>query len=525
MAKVLTATPDVLRGLVQLRATGVPNGTALVTRQVNRLPEPIRGGDLTVSTGGFIKDDPEPPFGQDLIYQVTLEPSDRHIQTNRAINPKAKNNTTGWTAGPNRVLTRDAAPSPVIPRDAVTALQIGPNQAGGAVAGIPERTLASTVPLSFGAGRWYISGQMKYLSPDIWLWSDARDAGTWQTIKDRGTWQQVKNNSSVQANEPFASLWCAVLSPTDTVVVAPFQIIGATTLSQKTWRTFQGWVDVPVGAPAGSRLVFLHGAEQREFSATFWLTTLMVTPESEMDDGAVMPYFDGDTVLPVNPAANLVPGYDWFTISSDASMAWSGTDGNSSSVFTGPSVIGARDTTRIDAPGRALLPRHRLPMMLSDPILPQVSVWFELIEIGDLTFAARQDLYDVISRGPRIAVSSQRAWADGEFRLVTYTLQQAAIAERMFAPGRILFMRNPDPDFPENTWYLAIGDVTQGRVHPQAAKKPERIWRVPFARIERPVGLIAAAGGIDWQYVRANYTWDELRHAREDWLDVAVTPA
>lgn len=527
MAKALTAVPDAMRGLVQVRGVGVPDGDVLVTRAHTRLPEPIRGGEFHSDTNGFIREDPEPPFGVDLTYRLTLTPDTRHSQTNRITNPKAATDTTGWTGGTGRTLARDAGPVPAIPRDATTALQISANTAGATAAGIPERTLASTVPAAFGPGRWYVSGQFKYDNPTIWLWSTARAAGTWQTIRNRGTWNQVKSTYSVGPGDPFASLWCAVLSPANAVVVAPFQIIGASIVNQGSWRTFQGWVDVPAGAPAGSRLVFLHGTDTREFSSVFWLTTLMVTPETEMGPGAILPYFDGDTVVSdktSNPAANAVPEGDWFPVINDASMTWSGAANASSSVFTGPSVIAVETVIRITTPSREVLPRHRLPIMLSDPILPQVSTWFELIEIGDLGFAARQDLMDVIGRGPQIAVSSQRAWANGEFRLMTYTLQAASIAERMFSPGRILFLRNPDPDFPETIWYLAIGNVNQGRISPVAAKKPERLWSVPFARVERPVGLIAAATGITWSNIRTNYTWAELRQQRADWLDAAVTP-
>jgi hypothetical protein len=93
VASVLTATPDPMRGVVRLRAQGVPNGEALVTRQTRRIPEPIRGGDFTMSTGGFIREDPEPPFGEDLLYRLTLTPTNRHIQSNRILNPKAGVNT------------------------------------------------------------------------------------------------------------------------------------------------------------------------------------------------------------------------------------------------------------------------------------------------------------------------------------------------------------------------------------------------------------------------------------------------
>lgn len=743
MANVLTATPDTLRGSVHLRAIGIPAGPALVTRQAKGVPEPIRGGDITVSTGGFIKEDPEAPFGEDLVYRVNSTPTSRNIQSNRVLNPKFKNDLTNWTLPSGRATAQDTG-LPLPPRDGVASLRIGPLVGGEVINGLDQRLLAKTSPMGFTTGRWFISGQMRYDSPDVWLWSDVKAAGTWQDVKNRGTWQTVKDAQSTLAGTPFATFYAAVLNPTsattirtnlarnarqtvdaagygispgtggvvtaarvaaggptagraaftrgtwttgtsavsgagyagvagstaspyvipvtaglpytgsidvrvskvqrmvaslvwydasgapvgtapvgtqtvlvantwtrlsvagtapagavrailsagafagtsavnwaagdtlditgplveqtanavagtffdaesvDTVaspvsvfynwagtpyasesteastsgvLVVPFQVIGVQASDNGGWVTFQAWVDVPAGAPANCQLAFYQGTLVREFAVTWWLTTVMVTPEAEMTAGALTPYFDGDTVLPVNPAANLAPGYDWIDVSHDASIVWTGTSNASASVFTGPSVIAAQVTTRVNAPTLAQLPRNKQPVMLSDPILPQVNTWFELMEIGDLTFAARQDLFDIIGRGAQIAVGSARAWATGELRLMTYTLEAASISERMFAPGRILFLRNPDQRFPETTWYLAIGDVSQGRVSPNAAWAPERLWRVPFIRVERPVGLIAAASGVTWNDIKNNFTWDELRQKRADWLDAAVTPA
>jgi hypothetical protein len=46
---------------------------------------------------------------------------------------------------------------------------------------------------------------------------------------------------------------------------------------------------------------------------------------------------------------------------------------------------------------------------------------------------------------------------------------------------------------------------------------------VPFVRVERPAGLISATSSITWQTVRTNYTWQQLRDQRKDWLDAALT--
>jgi hypothetical protein len=41
--------------------------------------------------------------------------------------------------------------------------------------------------------------------------------------------------------------------------------------------------------------------------------------------------------------------------------------------------------------------------------------------------------------------------------------------------------------------------------------------------VERPAGLISATSSITWSMTRANYTWQQLRDAKKDWLDVALS--
>jgi hypothetical protein len=742
LTKVLSTTVDMLRGLVRVVATGLPHGDATVTRTLPATtPAIIRGGSLTnVLTGGFILQDPEPPFGQPLTYRVVSAPASRIVQINRILNPKAALNLTNWTTGNNRVLARETATALVPPRDAVTSIRIPANTAGTTYATLKDRLLASTVPDSMVGqpGVWFVSGQVRYDSPDLWLWTDVKQAGTWQAVKNVGTWQQVQTHASLQAGQPFATLWAAIVGPADTATVqrtnlvtnpegvgttgwtappdtgggtetlstattggptaaspnyvratwtaastvagagglmagsaaagatampvtvgtgyfgslsvrpskaqtlqariryydntgtllstvlgaatavaatawarlsvnggaapagavratlgvvpaatgalwavndtldvsaalleaatalgsyfsgataatgpltfgwsgtanasastqsltdldvrtAPVQVLGVTTTGAKDWHTFQAAITVPAGLPAGSRLVFLHGTVVREFAATFWLSTIYAELQSEMQAGAITPYLDGDAPVPANPALNLAPLYDWKTLSHDAAISWDGAANGSVSRFTGPSQIYAEDVVSIGVPPTEVIPRVKQPIFLSDPVVPQLAQWFELLEIGDLGFAARAQLYDIVNKGAQIAVSQLRAWASGQLKLLTYTLEQASVVERLFASGRILFMRNPDPRFPESVWYLHIGDVTGGRPGANVGWAPERIWSVPFVRVERPAGLIAVSTSISWQNVKAGYpTWDDVRRQRQDWLDAALTAA
>jgi hypothetical protein len=231
-------------------------------------------------------------------------------------------------------------------------------------------------------------------------------------------------------------------------------------------------------------------------------------------------YFDGDSVLPDNPAANLVPGYDWTDLSGDASMTWSGTPNNSWSTYTGPSMIQAQSTVYFGNPDASVVPCS-LPVYLSDPVTPQFGCWFTLLGIGDLTLPARADENDVLGKRARIGVSQVRGLDTGQLSLLTYTAEQRELAERMFATGRVLLYRNPDPAFPENGWYLHLGGDIPAARPIRDQRRPERIWTVPFTRVERPSGLIEAATSITWA-TRRTQTWGDLKTTTADWLEVAT---
>lgn len=527
MAQALTAQPDVMRGLVRIAAQGAPAGSGVLTRRTGRQVDVIRGGTFTISTGGVIVSDAEAHFGTDITYRLVDTVTDRLIQTNRVLNPKFAVDLSNWTFNASRTANRETTPSLAPPRDAATSVRIGPRTGGAGAGGLPERLLARCTPSGLTTGRWYVSGQLRYDSPDIWLWDDVRAAGTWQTIRDRGTWAQVKAANSPLAGQPFASLYVAVLNSGGGTVVAPVQILGVQTGDNGGWATFQGVVDIPAGAGANCQLAFYQGMVTREWAVTWWLSTLMVCPEAEsLKAGAVLPYIDGDSNLAAkapNPGENLAPGYDWKALTGDAGFTWQGTPNASWSQFSGPSQIFTEVETFIGKPDTYQLPRVKLPVFLSDPVAPQLAQWFDLLEIGDLSFAARQQLFDVLGRGAAIAVNQKRGWATGSLRLMTYTLAEAEITERLFESGRILYWRNPDPRFPENGWWIAIGDVKAGRVGTAAAWAPERIWEVPYVRVERPVGLISASSSITWGLTRSNYTWQQLRDAKKDWLDAALS--
>ena len=302
--------------------------------------------------------------------------------------------------------------------------------------------------------------------------------------------------------------------------VPPFQILGAQVGLGGNWLTFSAVVTIPAGAPANCRLAFMHGSSQREFAVSWHLSTIMVCLNSEMASGGGLPYFDGDSVLPANPAANMLPGTDWVDNSGDASMAWTGTANNSPSVFSGPSKVAASTNLTLSAP--TSLPA-KAPILLSDPVAPQLALWFELQKFGTLTYPARLNQYDVLSKSYRIAVSQVRGKPTGQMTLMTYTDSDAEVAEVLFASGRILLFRNPDPRYQEPYLYLAIGDTAKDPLADGAENQPQRLWTVPFTVVERPTGLIEASTVVTWAMAKSGYVnWLDIFSARTNWLDAAL---
>jgi hypothetical protein len=302
--------------------------------------------------------------------------------------------------------------------------------------------------------------------------------------------------------------------------VPPFQIIGAQVGLGGTWLTFSGMITIPPGAPANCRLAFMHGSSQREFAVTWHLTTVMVCLNSEMASGGGLTYFDGDSHLPANPAANMLPGTDWADNSGDASMVWTGTANNSPSVFSGPSKVAASTQLTLAAPADL---SAKAPVLLSDPVAPQLALWFELQKFGDLTFPARKNEYDVLSKAYRIAVSQVRGKPTGQMSLMTYTASDAAVAEVLFASGRILLFRNPDPKYQEPYLYLAVGDTVKAALADGADNQPQKLWTVPFTVVERPTGLIEASTVVTWAMAKSGYVnWLDIFSARTNWLDAAL---
>lgn len=161
------------------------------------------------------------------------------------------------------------------------------------------------------------------------------------------------------------------------------------------------------------------------------------------------------------------------------------------------------------------------PIFLQDPIAPALGMWVGLISIGDITYAARQDLYPIVNRFDVVAVSDKRIDADTDMVFFTHTLEEREAVLALFAPGRILFLRNADSRYPENNWYIACGDLVENRVF-KDHRRPERSWAVPINKVEAPEGLIALTTTPDWQDIKDQAGgWRELAQSGT-WLDITT---
>jgi hypothetical protein len=504
---IFNITPE--RGLV--RVTGeVPNGHLVVSRRSADTPDfQLRGGDLMVTTQGFSLEDSEAPIGVPVTYTATSTPTNRLIQRNLVLTPDFTYGQQTWTTGTGRTIS--------------AAGRVSANT-GGTGAGIPGRTIGE---VGLGAlqpnTQYLVTGQIRFITPDVWTWEDVRNVGTWAQLRAaKATWEAVRSTqSSGGPVDSYTSISISLSNGTTNYVAPLTTLILPMNISQQ-WTTFSAYVTTPAVIPSNARLRIMHGTNTREYAAQWDLGQVGMMTRAETDRMYNLFWFSGDTPVPSRPQDYLMQSDEWEAASSDSFIGWEGSPGTSVSRFFSPSVISLSGVTQINVPEQSV-PCE--PVLLSDPVSSAFAQWFGLAGVDTITRNARLNVLSVLDREDYIGVSSKRALATGQLTLFTDTLAQRAQAINILRSGRILLLRNPDPRYPETNWYLAIGDVEESRDVPDA-RDPHRVWTVPFAQVLRPTGLIEASSGTTWQQIKdSGMTWAQLRSSREDWLDVLVTPA
>jgi hypothetical protein len=370
-----------------------------------------------------------------------------------------------------------------------------------------------------GGQTYLISGNLRFRTPGVWTWQDVKDFGTWAALKAaKPTWEAVRSTTTGSSSASYTTLYISVSIGT-TDYVAPIKVYDTSMSNTGKWFTFAAYITPPFGIPAGARLRLLHGTTTREYSINWDLDKFAVMTAADAAKLYRLFWFSGDTPVPDRPQDYSMQNTLWEDISQDSSITWEGAVGNSTSRFTGPSVIQTKILTQINPPDE--VPCE--PVLLSDPVSTALSQWFGLAKIGPMTREARATVMSVLGRSDFVSTSSARSSAKGTLTLYTTTPEDRANTLRLFESGRVLLLRNPNPAYPETSWYISCGDVEEARTIEPNARKSERTWTVPFVQVERPTGLIEASSGVTWQQIKdSGMTWQQLRDSRGDWLDVAL---
>lgn len=454
-------------------------------------------------------------------------------------------------------------------------LWTGAANASTSVAGIAfpapttaQRVLMLTKPdaaLAFTTSTKYrVSGRVNVV-PRLFSWAEARSnpattdpiggmtsppARDWNDpMFDSGghTWQQVLGYSSGDT-AITGTLYVAFCTSTGALQPGAALTKAATLISYGTTDTVDFAVELtsPAAAMTNAYIGFYQGdgtllgvdpitggatstPDPGEFQRQWLFDGLML--DTVKSNVAPLPYFDGSNPLSsdVHGIGYTVNEFDPYTFawdSGDVSYAWTGAANNSASVFTGASVLGAY-TGACTLVSREYLNGHYIcePVFISDPIIPSYSEWLGLLSIGALSWAPRRDMLDILGRHAPIAISQYRATPSAEFRFITNTLEERAQFITIINAGRVLLLRNPDPRYPENMWYISIGDVSEERIAADH-RIPVRRWVVSAQVVDRPSGLLTALNGQAWQNVYDSYTdWNEVDVENDAWLNVLIGPA
>ena len=519
-AMAFVCQPDPGRGAMQLIGRNMPNVPAQITRRVgDGLATVIRSGEFTITSGGFTLTDNEAPFGTPLTYRLSLQGYNRTIQKNLILTPNATRGVGTWqTPGGNpRTVTQVNDPGGFGGK----AIQVTKPASGTD----PTIVQVAIGDLPAGTGHMVV-GRFKFMPLNVQQWSDILAQGAWSVQKAKANWAAVLGVVDASEVAKYTLLQFRVLS--NGVEKVPWTtLINPGVAKAETWVNFSAYFNTTAALPtAGLRLQFRHGATTKELGITWLFDQVGITTAQDRAAHDTIYYFDGDTVPPPTASAAaqalFLGGDVWQSNSTDQKYQWDGTADNSTSSYLGPSTAFTETTCMLAGPPSTNDACQ--PVYLDDPVSPQLGQWFSLMNLATLSYGARQNIYDVIDRADPVAVSNVRRWASGTMTLMTRTLAERDIAVKMFASGRILFYRNPNPLYPETDWYLAIGDVREIRTLADH-RRPERTWEIPFVRVERPSGLIDSITGRTWQQViTEDQTWGGVKTRHTDWLAVINDP-
>lgn len=521
---MIKATAFPTTGYVRI-AGSLPSGTVHIERSVEgSAPYTLRGGDLTVTTGGILLEDSEAPVAVPLTYRAEMSPTNRLVLINHALTPNLEHGQQTWLPGTGRVFS--------IGQDATGGrryahLTANPaNQNQNPV--LDYKTIASLGMNGILPGRSYlVTGMVRTNSADVNRWLDVKTQ-TWRQIKNSGkTWRQLRTTQVMQdPAEAYVNLIGDVYFGASTYV-SNVQARAIPINQVRSWVWFSFWFTTPDAVPANPRLRLYHGGSTREWRSDWDLKDIAVFDQDDVVAGKFSSYFDGDGAVPLYTermydanSGDSSTADPWQDLSQDAYVDWAGVPGNSISRAFGPSKVATWDTTVIGPPEQ--FPGE--PVLISDPVDIRLGLWVGLVSNEDLVHPAVKTDSRILNRRAKVSQSQVRGLEETSINVLTFTERDRTMFTTLFASGRTVLIRNPEPRYPENNWYLSCGDITEQRTLPDQ-RKAQRMWTIPYIRTDRPSGLISVSSGATWrQWKDAGVTWRQLRARRANWISVIIEP-
>lgn len=376
-------------------------------------------------------------------------------------------------------------------------------------------------PAAAADGPYRFTGRLKYLTSDVWLWQDVKNQGTWANLKaTKATWALVKSSTTLAVDEAYAKMFAVLVNPADgTFYTTPVPVISVVSNSSNQWVDFNFYSPLKTDVPAGSELWFVHGSTLREYLITWYFDEISMIKRLYWAEREPLYYMDGDTPVPVNPEDMIMAdSQDWTAVGDDAAIAWDGTPGNSTSTFLGPTQLYQETSCELGLPYITTC----TPVLLSDPVKSSAALWLGLLSIDSLKHPSNTEVYQILSRSDAVAVGQVGNWETGTISFLSRTFDERFAMVDLIRSGRVKLIRIGDDGYPEDNWYLALGDFSETRLSDDHAD-PTRTWSATFVHVQRPVGYIESSAGSMWSDVKALGTWADVRTDRSTWLDVLTT--
>lgn len=514
-----TVYPDT--GFVRVAGT-MPDGAVHVERRVEgRAPFNLRGGDFINSRDFILLEDTEAPVAVPLVYVAEVAPTNRLVLENHVLTPHLQRGLQTWQAGTSRSISvgQDEGVGRLFAHATANATNQG---LGGTYRSIASVGLDEILPNT----TYLVTGRVRFNSAEVFRWSNVKSS-RWRAIRDAGkTWRAVQG-SAVLANpaENYINLSADIVFGS-TVYIPETQALGISISGTSKWQWFSFYFTTPDAIPPNPRLRLWHGNTTREWRTDWDFKDVAVFENGVAIQSEFIEYFDGDSDAPPNTERMYDAASDnasvrdhWIDMTHDAFTSWKGTPGASISRLWGPSKVYVAAYTIIGPPVQ--FPGE--PMLISDPVDSRLGIWVGLIPFDDLVHPAYKTDTHVINRRAKISQSQVRGLEESVLNFVTFTPRDRALLTTVFASGRILLIRNPEPRYPENNWYVSFGDLKESR--PQGdQRKALREWSVDYIREDRPGGLINVSSGTSWRkWKDARVTWRELRTRRDNWIDILLS--